>query len=832
MRAWCLLVAVASLGCPGPKTVRPRIGDGTSGVAATLDGGTVTLERGPVALLTFAPEAFALGTVPALDDTQSYDPYWLEVDDGVFQPVTPRGLAWRLAKSAAVTAFTSDTLELELAFDAQLSAHLTVTSAGDGRFALRLVPNSAEGAAKVAYVRLRPRVDAAEGFYGLGEVFDQVNHRGKLRPMQLEASLEVESGTNEAHAPVPLLVGTRGWGLFVESRRPGLFDVARKAPDLVEVTFGTGSESVEGLTFHLFAADQPLDITRRYYDVTGYPTLPAPWALGPWIWRDETTGQAQLVEDARRLRELDLATSGLWIDRPYATAVNTFDFDAARFPQPSALVPALNAEGLRVAVWHSPYLEAAAEPLRSEAADAGYFPPKTGALLNPWGPPIDFTRPEAFRWWQSLIGRYRALGIEGFKLDYAEDVVPGLSGNRTAWQFADGSDERTMQSGYTLLYHRAYAGSPADGGFLLCRAARWGDQQNGPVLWPGDIDATLTRYGEAFTTGGREVVGVGGLPSAVVASLSLGPSGLPFFGADTGGYRHSPPNKETWVRWVEQSALSPVMQTGDSSSQAPWEFTAENGRDAEALDLYRQYARLHLRLFPYEWTFAQRLASDGRPIVRALGLAYPVLGVHPNDEYLFGEDLLVAPVVTSGATSRTLVLPPGRWFDWWDGTTYEGGDAGLPALTVPAPLGKLPLFLRAGGVVPMLRPTIDTLAPAAAPIESYASDPGVLTVRLAAPADGSSAGFSLFDGARVGLATVSGGVQLSWTDGATFKAGALLEVLGVPRPQSVALDAAAATERLDLASLEGAPEGWTWSSEMGGELWIRVPPGDHRVLLR
>ncbi|MHB8873273.1 MAG: TIM-barrel domain-containing protein [Myxococcaceae bacterium] len=831
LRLLPLALLLPLLGCPGPKTVRPRIGDAAGWVAVTLDSGTLTLER-DASLLTFAPEAFQLGTVPELDDTRSYDPFWLEVEDPLLPKVIPQGLRWRSGTQAAVNSFSADTLELSLSFEGGRTAHLTVKSAGDGRFSAELVPDPAEDAPPIAFIRLRPRAGPTEAFYGLGEWFDTVNHRGKLRPMQLEPDLFIESSSNEAHVPVPLLIGTRGWGLFVQSQRPGLFDVARKEADLVEVTFGTGAGSAAGLTFHLFSAEEPLDITRRYYDVTGYPTLPAPWALGPWVWRDESQDQAQVLDDARQLRDLDLATSGLWIDRPYATAVNTFDFDAARFPDPAAMVRALNAQGLRLALWHTPYLEPTAEPLRSAAADAGYFPPSPGLLLNRWSAPVDFTNPAAYAFWQQLIGRYRALGVEGFKLDYGEDVVPGISGNRTNWTFADGSDERTMHAGYTLQYHRAYAETlPADGGFLLCRAGRWGDQKNGPIIWPGDIDATLTRYGETFQSGGKSVRGVGGLPSAVVAGLSLGPSGFPFFGADTGGYRHSPPNKETWVRWVEQSALSSVMQTGDSSSQMPWEQTPGNGRDAEALEVYRRYARLHLRLFPYEWTYAQQVATDGRPILRALGLAFPALGVHPDDEYLFGGSLLVAPVMSAGATERTLVLPPGEWIDWWDGTSHDGGESGGAEITVPAPLGKLPLFLRAGGIVPLLRPTIDTLSPAAPPVESYATDPGVLYVRLAMGKEPSS-GFELFDGSHIAVNHLSTGTQVTWRNGKTFKAGAILEILRAPVPQSVGLDSTGLAELAGPGALEAAGEGWAWEAAMGGTLWVRIPPGEHSVLLR
>ena len=141
-------------------------------------------------------------------------------------------------------------------------------------------------------------------------------HRGKVRAMQLEIDASVDSLNNEAHVPIPLLIGTRGWGLFVEDPHPGLFEVATWAEDRVQVTYGTGMDSAQGFRFHLFAADHPLDITRLYYDTTGDPLLPARWALCPWVWRDENEDEAQVLGDLQTLRDLDLATSAYWIDRP------------------------------------------------------------------------------------------------------------------------------------------------------------------------------------------------------------------------------------------------------------------------------------------------------------------------------------------------------------------------------------------------------------------------------------------------------------------------------------------------------------------------------------
>ncbi len=813
------------------------IGEGRLRLEFAGDGGHIVLTRDGQALLTLDRRAFELGVVDELLPDRSWDPWDVErIGDA------ESGVRFLAPVASSAVHVAENEAEVQLDYGAGVTARLAVAAAGPARFTFAFVANeSGPGRPAVALARVRVRTtnDPREGFYGLGEQVDSVDNRGKLRAMQLEPDGEVESGNNEAHVPVPLVIGTRGWGMFVASQRVGVFDVARKDPSAVEATFAVaptkGEARADALRVDLFAGDAPLDLYREYFAASGAPRLPPAWALGPWIWRDESRDQAEVEDDIAKIRELDLATSGIWIDRPYARAVNTFDFDATRFPDPERLVERAHAAGLRVALWSAPYLEPAAEPMVSEAKSRGFFPIESGPLLNHWSPPIDFTSPDASAFWRALVRRYTALGIDGFKLDYGEDLVPSVAGKRNVWRFFDGSDERTMHHRYSGLYHRAYIDAatgweptrpvPADveHPFVLVRAAHWGEQALGVVVWPGDMDATFTRHKEKFVgRDGKEVTGVGGLPATIVMGLSLSASGFPFFAADTGGYRHSPPDKELFVRWVQQTALSTVMEVGDGSSQPPWVSTPENGRDEESLAIYRTYARLHLRLFPYVWTYAQRMLVDGRPIQRPLGLAHPELGVHPDDEYLLGDELLVAPVVTRGQTRRRLVAPAGTWIDFWDGVAWSPDARG--EIEVDAPLAKLPLFLRQGAIVPMLRPTIDTLAPATDPnVDSFANDAGPLWALIA---PGPPRAFELWDGARVARTGVD---AYEVTDGLVFRRGFVLEILASREPMEVARNDEPLPRIATLEELDSSEAGWTWAS---GRLYVKVPAGAARVVVR
>lgn len=787
-----------------------------------LAGDTLTFSRSGTALLTFHTGAFQIGTVDDLDGDWSFDPYWLFVD----APQEPDGLAWHASGNFHVR--RSDVSQLLLAFDVPGGeATLSFTPGREGGF--RAVFTTT--AKNAAFLRIRPDADASEGFYGLGEWADGIEHRGMLRPMQLEVDATIESTNNENHVPVPLLVGTRGWGLFAKSDRPGSFDVARQSDTLIDVTFGTGDDSDTGLEFHLFSAEQPLDVYKQYYDVAGYPGLPAEWAYGPLLWRDENDNQAQVLDDIQQIRTRDLATSGIWFDRPYATGVNTFDFDATKFPAPETMLAALHDAGLRYAIWQVPYVAAAdrddpAPAQNAYATEHGFFPPMIGVPVNQWGKPIDFTNPDAYAWWKQNLSAYTlplgggGLGVEGFKLDYAEDIVLGLSGTRTPWQFADGSDERTMHYGYTMLYHQIHRELlDTNGGFLLTRTGRWGDQTKGMIIWPGDLDADLTKFGDTPPGESRRVVG--GLPTALSFGLGLSASGFPFYASDTGGYRKSPPNNETWLRWVEANAVWPAMQVGDSSSQMPWEFTAQNGRSQASLDAYRIYARLHMRLFPYVWTYAKQIAATGRPIARPYGLQYHFENEQLSDQYVLGDYLMVAPVITAGQTSRAVKFPGASdWYDWWSGEHVALGTMAA------APLDKLPLYIRGGGVVPMLRDTIDTLAPTTLNgVESYANDPGQLVVRTAPGAD--QAPFVMFDGTTIEVTSGTRAIKL--TQGTRFKQGVVFEVIAWSTAYSAPTavnDASlgALTQRNSYTALQNATEGWFFdAAATSGTLWIKVP---------
>ncbi len=249
---------------------------------------------------------------------------------------------------------------------------------------------------------------------------------------------------------------------------------------------------------------------------------------------------------------------------------------------------------------------------------------------------------------------------------------------------------------------------------MLTRAGAWGEQGTNSAVWPGDLEGDFSEHGTVV--GGK--INVGGLPSAISRGLSLSVSGYPFYGSDIGGFRGFP-TTEALLRWAEYAALGTIMQLGGGgTSHDPWDTTLfDPGADL----IYKTYAELHMQLNPLLWTLAQKAGVDGTPATRPAKFVYDC--ACDDAMFLLGDDLLVAPVFTAGATTRSVVLPPGAWIDRTTGvkTIANGSDP----ITVPAPLAALPIWYREGAIISMFARIADTLLPATAPgVTSYA-DPAL-----------------------------------------------------------------------------------------------------------
>jgi alpha-D-xyloside xylohydrolase len=614
---------------------------------------------------------------------------------------------------------------------------------------------------------------ADDGFTtGLGEQFAHVSASGRVTPMFLTIGGKLESDTNEAHVPVPFLVSSRGWGLFVSTRQAGAFDVASTDPQAVTATFEGRS-----LDVWFFVDPDPLAVVARYNRLAGLPRPLPRWALSLIHWRHWASAD-DVLSVATEYRTRHIPTSALWFDDGWQTSQNDYTLSSALYGDTQSMMAQIAALGYRVMAWNSPYLEhpkgAPADPsqqLYQQAVEGGFLvqdgegnvftspsaPIKTSTASGAGVP--DFTDVGARAFWENAVATATRSNIRGFKCDYGEEFIPNLGKSRFPVAFSDGMTSTTAGRLFPMEWHATEhavldEAFPGDG-LLIVRASSWGGASQADVIWPGDLDAAFEHQGDSLPGGG---IAVGGLPAVVVDAQTLAVSGFPAFGSDTTGYRGDP-TRESELRWMEHTALTVVMQVyEDGTQRLPFAI------DEAAATEYQAMATLHQQLEPYNAILVRGSQTTGAPTIRPLPLAFPgdlATFAVADGEYMLGPDLLVSPVLTAGATTASVHLPPGQWVHWWSDEVSTG-----PAdVTVDAPLGSPPLFARAGGLVPMLPANIDTLVEASAPgVVTLASQ--VAEMQGRAWAMGASS-VVLDDGAAIAVSDAADGVTVTWTEGAS-----------------------------------------------------------------
>jgi alpha-D-xyloside xylohydrolase len=658
-----------------------------------------------------------------------------------------------------------------------------------------------------------------EPLFGTGDAPIRPNVAGTIRELSLRVDPSSESTLNEVHTPVPLVLWPKsGVGMLAADDRPGAMDLAKTSADRVLTTFTLPARGT--YQFYLYTAEQPLDLVRRYVALTTKPALPPRWAFAPQQWRNVWNSADEVRLDATEMRARNIPGSVMWIDNPWQTSYNSFVIDEQRFVEPDQLIADLNARGYHVLFWSTPYVgledELAAD--RAEGAANDFFVTNEGGgvLDYPWqdgpGAMVDFTRPGATEFWQERIARVVDRGARGFKLDFGEEIVPDIGGSIVPMLLAAG-DNSSLHRRYQEHYHRAYLGALPEGdGFLITRAGAWGEQHVNTAIWPGDLDSDFSEYG---ADNGEGMANVGGLPSAISRGLGLSVSGYPFYGSDIGGFRGFP-TTEALIRWAEYAAFGTIMQLGGGGkNHNPWDTTLF---DAGADLTYKTYADIHMQLNPLLWTLANQASADGTPVTRPCRFVLPDAGC---DDLMFflGNDLLIAPVVVEGATTREVVLPAGDWLDLRTGIVVTAD--GTAAITVPAPLGVIPRWQRAGSLVPMFTIAADTMLPATANgVLSYATPAIGRELLLVYAPSTVAATTTLHDGAS---ATATG-PSISVTGGSeytVFTVDIFAADLGPPfsAPTSVTVDGVALPpENLDLL---GCPAPGCFRSVVG-QLQIRV----------
>ncbi|HNO78367.1 MAG TPA: glycoside hydrolase family 31 protein [Phycisphaerae bacterium] len=536
------------------------------------------------------------------------------------------------------------------------------------------------------------RIRDNSNYYGGGERFNALNQKGNILPM-MSIDRPEKKGSN-SYKPVPFIMSTRGYGLWVDSFAPGFFDLNATDREHLRIDYHTNQ-----LRVALIVSPQRAQILEEFVRMTGKPPVPPTWAFAPWKSRDVHRNRDEVLQDAEWSRRYDLPSSVIVIDSPWETSYNNFVLNEEQFAEPHAMFARLGELGFYPCLWLTPFvntknvvdmqgIQPGPSSCFEEAVAAGHLVKRADGqpMLSHWwkgeGGLVDFTDPAAVKWWHEQLQQTLQWGVRAFKCDDGEgnfihDAV-----------FKDGTSAEAMKNRYAALYLQTMHGFIDEhlggDGVLLGRCGFTGTQRY-PFCWAGDNEANFS-----FDNG---------LPSVIIAGQTAAISGIPFWGHDIAGYIGQP-TKELFIRWTQFGAFSPLMMTHMTSNLGPWDF------DEETLGIYRDFAKLHTRLFPYIYNAAHEAAASGMPIIRPMAMAFendPQAADHIY-QYLFGPDLLVAPMY-QGGEHRTVYLPECGWVDYWSGHEHQGGKV----VEVRAPLEQVPLFVRSGAIIPMIPADVDTL---------------------------------------------------------------------------------------------------------------------------
>ena len=556
---------------------------------------------------------------------------------------------------------------------------------------------------------------------GLGEGGPQFDRRGSIDRMR-SGQGGFQLRTHGGRVPIPWLIGTAGWAMFIHQPF-GTFDFSGTESKFQPA----GPEAALPLDIFFVAANEPVTIMAEYARLTGYAEMPPLWSFGYQQSHRTLASREEIMAEAKTFRDKKLPCDTLiylgtgFCPSGWNTENGSFSWNSRVFPDPKGILDELHKENFRTVL----HVVIKTNKL-------------TGTVHDPCEPGCADQEKACCHW--DAHRKDFAMGVDGWWPDEGDplDTTSRLVRNRMYWEGPQ--LERPNERPYAL-HRNGYAGM----------------QRYGSFLWSGDVYSTWDTLKVH-------------IPIAINTALT----GIPYWGTDIGGFVATKEfTAELFLRWFQFGAFCPLFRshgrnwklrlpwgwnTGDSG---PLEINNYNGaaipdssqlHNPQVEPICRKYLELRYRLLPYLYSAVRECATTGMPILRALWLHHPddPKAVARQDEYLWGRDVLVAPVVEQGATSRKIYLPHGAWFDFWTGERVQGG----AEISREVDLETTPLYVRAGAILP--------LGPAKQYVEHKVDEPLSISIY-----PGADASFLLYEDDGSSFDYRKGkwmGVQMAWHD--------------------------------------------------------------------
>jgi alpha-glucosidase len=550
-------------------------------------------------------------------------------------------------------------------------------------------------------VETRKALRKDEQFFGLGEKTGPINRRGRSYTMWNSDKPCYSDTEDPLYKSIPFFLSTYNYGIFFDNTYKTEFDFGKKSDEYFSFS------APDGAFIYYFMYGKDLkEVIHSYTKLTGQPIIPPNWALGWSQSRGMLVTEDLTREIAAEYRKRKIPIDIIYQDIGWVEGLQNFEWRKDRYDSPKKMLSDLAEDGFKVIISQDPVISQAVEDQWQEAAKKGFLATdsRTGEPYDmpwPWGGNagvVDFTNPEVDDWWGELQQKPLDDGVKGFWTDMGEP----------AWTNEESTDRLYMKhhKGMHAEIHNVYGlewdrvvteqfekRNPNQRVFQMTRAAYAGMQRY-TFGWSGD------------SGNGRDVTdGWKNLANQVPMGLSAGLGLIPFWTTDISGYCGEITDyeefAELYVRWLQFGVFTPLSRAHHEGNNAvePWLF----GEEAEKIS--KEAIELKYQLHPYIYTYAREAYDTGMPIIRALVLEYPGDEETYNlgDQFLFGENLLIAPVVEEGATAREVYLPKGTWIDYNDPEKVFEGEQ---TVVYNTPLEVIPMFVKEGAIIPKM-PVMD-----------------------------------------------------------------------------------------------------------------------------
>ncbi|MDN3669546.1 alpha-xylosidase [Echinicola jeungdonensis] len=516
-----------------------------------------------------------------------------------------------------------------------------------------------------------------EKFVGTGERFAKMDLSGHTFQLKNQDGQGVNN--RRTYKNIPFYLSSEMYGLFLHTSAYSKFSLADHSNRSVQMLVEEPLMDV-----FLIGGDQPEEILFQYRQLTGFPSLPPLWSFGVWMSRMTYFSAEEVEEICDRLRAEDYPCDVIHLDTGWFRTdwLCEWKFNPERFPDPKGFIQKLKKQGYRVSLWQMPYIAAEAEQ-HDEAKANKYMGPlnekkmQSGSNFSAldYAGTIDFTYPAAVEWYKNLLRELLEMGITCIKTDFGEEIHLDA-------QYHDMAPE-LLNNLYGLLYQKAAyeVTKEVTGDGIVWARAGWAGCQRYPLHWGGDAAASWD-----------------GMAGSLKGGLHLGLSGFGFWSHDVPGF-HGVPNfmnsvipDDLYIRWTQFGVFTSHIRYHGTSKREPYHFPNISG-------MVRKWWKLRYALLPYILEQSEKATQSGFPVLRALLLHHPKdkMCWHIDDQYYFGEDILVAPVMNS-ENRRDIYLPEGNWVSLFSGEKIKGGRW---LNQVEVPLEEMPVWVKESAVIPL-----------------------------------------------------------------------------------------------------------------------------------